>query len=62
LIFREEGVTGVIIDVDTHWEAVSYDELLTPVDPAVRAAFLGGTSAATYARMGDPLPVPAVVR
>jgi uncharacterized protein len=38
-----------------------YDQLLTDLDPAVRADFLGGTIAASYARMGDPLPLPAAV-
>jgi uncharacterized protein len=39
-----------------------YDELLAGVDAGRRAAFLGDTIAASYARMGDPLPVPAAAR
>jgi predicted TIM-barrel fold metal-dependent hydrolase len=34
-----------------------YDQLLAGVDPARRAAFLGGNMAEVYARMGDPLPI-----
>jgi hypothetical protein len=39
-----------------------YDELLADLDPSVRAGFLGGTIAASYARMGDPLPLPVTAR
>ena len=37
-----------------------YEVLLADVDPALRASFLGGNLADCYARMGDPLPIPAV--
>ena len=39
-----------------------YADLLADVAPDVREAFLGGTIAASYARMGDPLPTPAHAR
>jgi predicted TIM-barrel fold metal-dependent hydrolase len=39
-----------------------YEELLADIDPAVREGFLGRTIADCYARMGDPLPVPAAAQ
>ena len=34
-----------------------YGDALADLDPATRAAFLGGTMCEVYARMGDPLPI-----
>ena len=34
-----------------------YGDALADLEPATRAAFLGGTMAEVYARMGDPLPI-----
>ena len=34
-----------------------YGDALADLEPATRAAFLGGTMSEVYARMGDPLPI-----
>ena len=34
-----------------------YGDALDRLDPATRDAFMGGTMAEVYERMGDPLPV-----
>jgi predicted TIM-barrel fold metal-dependent hydrolase len=36
-----------------------YADLLADIRPDVREGFLGATIAASYARMGDPLPTPS---